>query len=66
MGKNKLFSYGKWVATNIGAKRKTRIDVLQNYLNKNYPNDNELNYLIHSIPSKLINKNICSESHRNK
>ena len=40
---NKVFSYGKWVATNFGSKRSVRINVLQNYLNRNYPINNELN-----------------------
>ena len=63
MIKTKIFSYGKWVATNFGATRNTRTQVLKKYLNRVYPIDHDLE---NGIKLKPINKNICAGSHRNK
>ena len=46
MYKSKLFSYGKWVSTHFGATRNTRTQVLKNYLNRDYPIENDLEFLV--------------------
>ena len=55
MSKNKVFSYGKWVATNFGSKRNVRINILQNYLNRNYPIDNELDNGLQVLKKSIKN-----------